>query len=237
MKSAFSITLLILISVAGLIPFFLMFVESNFGNGSFLSAADAYLLKPEGGIVYAILFAAGAFVALQIRSAFWAITLVPALLAALWPLFRHDQYELPVPTGAVVAFYQENALAPSDNMGCPQGWKYYSGLAGRFPLGAGKGDGLTERIIGSLPGGSETITLKINNLPKHRHRTATNNYGSGEHVAAEKPRSGNESFGHPKAYTDYNVYTGGQQPYNHMPPFRVMLYCEFTGETSTTVSN
>jgi microcystin-dependent protein len=54
-------------------------------------------------------------------------------------------------------------------------------LQGRVPLGAGPGQGLTPRVIGEL-GGTENVTLTINQLPAHTHAIALNNLAATEHV-------------------------------------------------------
>ncbi len=41
-------------------------------------------------------------------------------------------------------------------------------LQGRVPMGAGRGPGLTPRLIGQA-GGQETVTLNILNMPSHNH--------------------------------------------------------------------
>jgi microcystin-dependent protein len=41
-------------------------------------------------------------------------------------------------------------------------------IQGRLPVGQGQGPGLTNRIIGEV-GGTENVTLSVQNLPMHNH--------------------------------------------------------------------
>jgi len=67
-----------------------------------------------------------------------------------------------VPSGTVVAF---------DTSGdCPRGWSPFADGAGRFIVGAGRAEGLTQRRFRST-GDSETVVLSERNIPQHQHDT------------------------------------------------------------------
>ena len=64
-----------------------------------------------------------------------------------------------VPTGGVLAFNVET---------CPAGWKDFSAGESRVIVGAGKGNGLTNRKFGERDG-NESVAMKDNNMPSHSH--------------------------------------------------------------------
>jgi microcystin-dependent protein len=53
-------------------------------------------------------------------------------------------------------------------------------LKGRFLLGEGNGDNLTNRAV-NTKGGEETITIEANNLPKHNHSGTSDTDGAHNH--------------------------------------------------------
>ena len=68
-------------------------------------------------------------------------------------------------------------------------------LRGRTPIGAGNGPGLSSIRLGE-EGGSETVTLSVNNLPAHTHSistTVTNNQMFTSSTATLKAFAGNAS--------------------------------------------
>jgi len=66
------------------------------------------------------------------------------------------------PPNAILAF----SLGPEK---CPEDWREVTELRGRFVIGAGKGTDLEDRTYGQT-GGLETVSLKPENLPPHRHQ-------------------------------------------------------------------
>jgi hypothetical protein len=66
------------------------------------------------------------------------------------------------PPNAVVAFSIGEGR-------CPEKWREVTELRGRFIVGAGQGNDLDLRSYGQ-PGGFQTVTLKVENLPPHRHQ-------------------------------------------------------------------
>lgn len=85
-------------------------------------------------------------------------------------------------------------------------------LQGRFPLGAGLGSGLTNRVLGSK-GGEEAHILTIPEMASHTHSynagERLQNIGGGEFAAGPVP--GNVALTSGSA--------GNDQPHNNMPPF------------------
>jgi len=119
-----------------------------------------------------------------------------------------------LPRGIIVAW---------NNSVVPFGWALCDGtnttpdLRGRFILGQGQGNGLTNRVSGDISG-FENITLNINQIPAHSHTYDAPHPGT--IVGDERPR--------------INVYststlkdtgsTGSGLPFNNMPPYYVLAY-------------
>lgn len=122
---------------------------------------------------------------------------------------------------------------------------------GRVVVGQGQGPGRTPRVIGET-GGSETVTLSVNNLPPHSHSATTtlssvtatlrgnsntgNADGPGGNSLAAKPRNAGYSTSAPNVdmaagsvtvsgnATTTIGNTGGGQPFSIMPPYLVLNY-------------
>ncbi len=106
-------------------------------------------------------------------------------------------------------------------------------LRGRFTVGAGQGPGLSANDLGET-GGSETVTLTVDQMPAHTHRPqATNARGDREspsNAIWAQPHQGRGSEAayaaggstpmHPQAF----AAQGGGQPHNNMPPFQVVNF-------------
>ena len=157
-----------------------------------------------------------------------------------------------IPPGIIVSFTgTENDI--------PDGWVLCDGrnfkdkngnakpspdLRGRFLIGAGTGTNLTERKL-NQKGGNETITLNVENLPKHNHSGTSENDGEHQHNY-NKP---NNKAGVVGAYDNRQWYysdttsasTGGGGAHTHsfttdpndehenkeidiMPPYYVVSY-------------
>jgi microcystin-dependent protein len=103
----------------------------------------------------------------------------------------------------------------------PSGWALCDGtngtpdLRGRFIVGHGKGDGLTERKI-TEKGGEENVTLTEAQMPVHNH-PATRFDGNNSCTCGGGGCACSMGF----ATTDNR---GGSQPHNNMPPFYVLAY-------------
>lgn len=91
-------------------------------------------------------------------------------------------------------------------------------MCGRTPIGAGQGDGLTDRVIGAVDG-EESHQLTIDEMASHSH-----SYG-----AVHQSDYGMSTFGpkgvNPTSQEWYAVSeTGGDQPHNNMQPYLVVNY-------------
>ncbi|WP_323032389.1 hypothetical protein [Paracoccus sp. (in: a-proteobacteria)] len=191
--------------------------------GSNLDIVSTFLRRPCGAVTYAILFGVGALLAVRSQKVIWAFLLLPVLGLAIWPVFRGTAEELPVPEGAIVAF---GRVYHETEHGCPAGWEPTEHLAGRFPLGAGQGEGLTLRQLGDDAEGAETHVLAMPEMPSHSHdfttfardfRRGSGGIGvlQGRTTGTTQPAGGNSD--------------GETQPHNNMPPFHVVQFCTFTG--------
>jgi len=101
-------------------------------------------------------------------------------------------------------------------------------LRGRFILGSGEGEGLSQRDI-HTSGGEETHTLTIEEMPSHNH---SNNIrrGCGNENGVGDVTSFNCDRGHQRTQNIITIgNTGGQndgttKPHNNMPPYYVLTY-------------
>ena len=82
-------------------------------------------------------------------------------------------------------------------------------LRGRAAIGAGQGDGLTDRVIGSAEG-EETHQLTVDEMPAHAG-----------HIDAAVGQSG-DNAGSSSSWN--GVVEGGDQPHNNMQPFLAVNY-------------
>ena len=95
-------------------------------------------------------------------------------------------------------------------------------LQGRFPLGAGAGNGLTARTVGQK-GGEETHTLTVAEMPEHKHSVYLDKRAaSGNNVWSAV--TGSASTG-----TYAGTSEGGSSAHNNMPPYAVVSYIISTG--------
>ena len=113
-------------------------------------------------------------------------------------------------------------------------------LQGRFPLGAGAGNGLTARTVGQKDG-EESHTLTADEMPAHSHTPSASGeyFVTAEESGANNTRvaysaSGNrwvngltsESHFHHRTSTDT---VGSGEAHNNMPPYTVVSYIISTG--------
>ncbi|MFV8749418.1 phage tail protein [Nannocystaceae bacterium ST9] len=103
-------------------------------------------------------------------------------------------------------------------------------LRGRMPMGTGQGPGLTPRQLGES-GGSESVTLTVNNLPAHNHQIAAlsntgdqaspaNHFSAGGGTGMLPYSSRNDSTMNPAALS----LTGGNQPVATESPFLALNF-------------
>jgi microcystin-dependent protein len=106
-------------------------------------------------------------------------------------------------------------------------------LRGRAVVHAGQGDALTPRSLGES-GGSETVTLTVDELPVHSHAVRTSS-APGEDASAAKQALA-RSVGAMLYQTDVSSSlvtlapeaigpTAGGQPHNNLMPYLTLSYC------------
>lgn len=102
----------------------------------------------------------------------------------------------------------------------PTGWYLCNGengtpdLRDRFILGAG-----TKYAVGGS-GGSETITLTVDQMPSHNHSISGNDVGAYGGSTARNATAGLANIG----TTVYTNSVGSSQPHNNMPPYYVLAF-------------
>lgn len=117
-----------------------------------------------------------------------------------------------IPKGAVMAFNLED---------CPTGWVPFARAAGRTLIGAGKGEGLSERKLGQSDG-QETVQLSPNQMPSHTHDQRVGQHAlPGSKITAWNLRA----TGGPQIISSTQP-TGRNQRHENMQPFVVVTYCE-----------
>lgn len=222
-------TLLWIFAFIGIIPAVIHLAEF-FGEGlvstSPISSLYALFLHDFSAVIFLIFFLAGCVCAVFTGKRWLIIPLLPLLMLSIWPVLSQPNADFPVPSGAVIAF----------DKNCPLGWEPFQLLAGRIPLGAGKGNKdegsslLTPRNIGES-GGTEKHQLTWAQMPKHHHRGDRVPWGTlrwkwggvGEYWAHNEGKDGKGK----KVYEKYNTEpAGGNEPHNNMPPYYVMQYCK-----------
>ena len=120
----------------------------------------------------------------------------------------------------------------------PAGWREYVNLRGKMPIGLDpdyikRPEDSQDYQLNSLlkQGGERSHKLTIEEMPKHKHDTVNDASGSDDN-----------SKGYGSAFTmdtDEITYdrknlmriepTGGDQPHNNMPPYRVVQFIEYVG--------
>ena len=118
----------------------------------------------------------------------------------------------------------------------PEGWREYTDLRGRMPVGLDPyyhktNDDAQDYQLNSLlkQGGERSHKLTEAEMPSHHHQQGSeslyNRYGGGRVVG---PR--NWQSGHLDVCADQNTSTtGGDQPHNNMPPYHVVQFIEYVG--------
>jgi microcystin-dependent protein len=109
-------------------------------------------------------------------------------------------------------------------------------LQGRLPLNAGNGAGLSAYTVGDS-GGTESVTLAVNQMPAHRHTaqsgnsTGTKNSPDGAVWAAAHSGRVRDTIyatndpGTAQPMSPNAISTvGGGQPHNNMPPYLVLTF-------------
>ena len=102
----------------------------------------------------------------------------------------------------------------------------------RVPISAGRGPGLTTRILGQA-GGATTATLTLNMLPPHNHLAiAETGFGADNPSPLGNTwtiKGTDEIYGVPgttvQMGNDILAYAGGGQAHNNMQPYITVNYC------------
>lgn len=104
-------------------------------------------------------------------------------------------------------------------------------LRGRFPIGAGQGPGLTDRVQGEA-GGEENHTLLITEIPSHTHSVnVSSSIGTtdtpGGNYLAQNSEGINEYAASSNSVMNAGSISnvGGNQPHNNMQPYLVLNWC------------
>jgi len=119
----------------------------------------------------------------------------------------------------------------------PTGWVVCDGsngtpdLRGRFILGQGQGNGLTNRVLGDISGRAD-ITLTMNEIPNHSHTfnqpnetVVRNDHNDIVDWGGNHPQGSAPSFKSTTANTN-SFPVGNNVPlsFNNMPPYYVLAY-------------
>ena len=119
------------------------------------------------------------------------------------------------------------------NVPIPEGWREYEPLRGRMPIGK-VNDILDDAASWNLhligyAGGEYEHKLTIEEMPSHKHgvifKVANLKYGGSEQGERALSIYGDNED------TSYHPIkdTGGDQPHNNMPPYRVVQFIEYVG--------
>ena len=121
------------------------------------------------------------------------------------------------------------------NVPIPEGWREYESLRGRMPIGK-VNDLLEDAYLAKFglhqigyEDGEYEHKLTIKEMPSHKHgvifKVANLKYGGSEQGERALSIYGDNED------TSYHPIkdTGGDQPHNNMPPYRVIQFIEFVG--------
>nr|DAP13710.1 MAG TPA: Baseplate structural protein [Caudoviricetes sp.] len=113
----------------------------------------------------------------------------------------------------------------------PEGWREYTDLRGRMPVGLDPyyhktNDDAQDYQLNSLlkQGGERSHKLTVAEMPSHNHqlpyRETQDDQGFG---------SDSNEFSIGEAHKRTTTNTGGDQPHNNMPPYHVVQFIEYVG--------
>jgi len=113
----------------------------------------------------------------------------------------------------------------------PEGWREYTDLRGRMPIGLDPRyrkteDDAQDYQLNSLlnQGGERSHKLTIEEMPSHNHQLP---YRETRDDAGTGGDSNEFSIG--DAHKRNTTHTGGDQPHNNMPPYHVVQFIEYVG--------
>ncbi|MEN9570896.1 MAG: hypothetical protein RL172_2127 [Bacteroidota bacterium] len=109
------------------------------------------------------------------------------------------------------------------------GWAICNGnngtidMGGQMPLGYKPVD----HLMGTS-GGSATHTLTVDEMPTHRHQVSTtgNQTGVDPGRALQRSSTNGDAYSNGSGSQEYLQNTGGGQPHNNMPPYKVVLFIQ-----------
>ena len=144
----------------------------------------------------------------------------------------HKKQKQAIPVGLIAIWGK-----PANQI--PEGWREYTDLRGRMPIGLDphynktKDDAQDYQLNSLLKqGGERSHKLTIEEMPKHKH-----NYGDiyfsesgGTVVTPTKYGSNKSDYDNGGFEMDRtSKETGGDQPHNNMPPYHVVQFIEYVG--------
>jgi hypothetical protein len=131
--------------------------------------------------------------------------------------FQFGNCEGVLPKGTVIAF---------DLPDCPPDWEVVQDYKGRMIVGAGKGNGLSDRPF-RVPGGEEAHVLTVDEMPNHRH--ATGLAALREQVAFDVSNTKYLSIAGNGVFAAWTVALtspeGGGKEHKIMPPYLPLNIC------------
>ena len=127
------------------------------------------------------------------------------------------------PIGIVITLSTDDPVfqqkTPMD-LGYPGQWEPFAD--GRCIMGYKKGD--SDFAFG-YEGGSKTVTLNVNQIPSHSHSYTVPDYTY--YVGEGNTGEGAHDMNEPSVnYANNTTNTGGGQPHNNMPPYKVARFWE-----------
>lgn len=105
----------------------------------------------------------------------------------------------------------------------PTGWFLCDGTNGtpdlrdRFIVGSGSGYNIGDT------GGSDSVTLTIDQIPSHNHKVNINIRGTSAGTSYAEP-SGSADNGYNKTYAVTSTSTGGGKPFDNKPPYYALAF-------------
>jgi microcystin-dependent protein len=142
----------------------------------------------------------------------------------------------PIACGTIIMWHGKAEDIPAGWLVC-DGTQQTPDLRGRFILGSGQGTDPSVRDPQQPKGGSESVTLSVNEMPKHKH-----NINDPGHFSHSSPRyhgnitceyyEGQKRYSRNHSFTDQATTktgitiqeTGLGEPFDIMPPFYILVF-------------